>query len=309
MQNLLFLQQLGVERQVIDDLIREAGLSLVPTWENWQGVQDPEGVFGIVTVQAAVGIDILDRFPNVRMIAVAFTGHDCLDLDECRRRGIAVYNVPAYSTDSVAELTLALAICLLRDIPGCDRRIREGVWKVPQWGTELAGKTIGIIGTGAIGLQVARLFEAFKCRLIGWSRSSREEFENLGGRYLSKQEVFANADIVTLHLPLDQETEGIVGEAELGWMKLGACLINTARGRVVDKTALVRALEERRIRAALDVFDQEPIAPDDPLVGTRGSLLTPHIAFKTNEALLRRAQVTIRNIDSFLAGSDTNRIA
>lgn len=309
MQTLLFLQRLGVERRVIQDLIREAGLSFVPTWEDWRRIRAPGDVFAIITAQTTVGAEILNHLPNVRMIALAFTGYDFLDLAECRRRGIAVYHVPAYSTDSVAELTLAVAICLLRDIPGCDRRIREGIWKLGCWGTELAGKTVGIVGTGVIGLRVARLFEAFKCRLLGWSRSPRKEFEDLGGRYVSKQEVFSAADVVTIHLPLNQETEGVVGETELGLMKPGACLINTARGRVVDKTALVQALAERRIRAALDVFDQEPILPDDPLIQAGDTLLTPHIAFKTNEALLRRVRVTIQNIRGFLDGDETNRIA
>ncbi len=309
MQSLLFLQSLGVQQRTIEELITEAGLQLVPVWEDWRRVEKPADVFGIVTVRAAVDDEILDRFPNVRMIAVAFTGYDFLDLDACRWRGIAICNVPAYSTDSVAELAIALTICLLRDIPDSDRTIRSGGWKVDHWGTELAGKVVGVIGTGAIGLRVAELFAAFRCRLIGWSRTQRKEFTDIGGTYLSMGQVLSEADVVSIHLQLNRETEGIIGVRELGLMKPGACLINTARARVVDKDALIRALQERRIRAALDVFDREPVAQDDPLVQAGNTLLTPHIAFKTNEALHRRAEITIRNIRAFMDGRDDNRIA
>ena len=308
MQFILFLQDLGVERHIIRDLICEAGLPFAATWEDWRSVESPADVVAIVTVKAIVDDHMFDCFPNARVIAVAFTGYDGIDLDACRRRGIAVYNVPAYSTDSVAELTIGLTISLLRDIPRTDQNLRAGGWRLDDWGAELAGKTVGIIGTGAIGLRVTELFKAFKCRLIGWSRTQRNEFTKLGGKYVSKEQVVSEADIVSIHLALNKDTEGIIGERELGLMKPGACLINTARGRVVDRAALTRALQERRIRAALDVFDQEPVPHDDPLVQAGGTVLTPHIAFKTDEALLRRARSTVQNIRAFLNGSDSNRI-
>jgi D-3-phosphoglycerate dehydrogenase len=209
----------------------------------------------------------------------------------------------------VAELTIALMICLLRDIPRGDRTVRAGGWKLERWGTEMAGKTVGIVGTGAIGLRVAELCGAFKCKLIGWSRTKRQAFTDLGGQYLPRSQVFSQADVVSIHLALNKDTQGIVGTEELGVMKPGACLVNTARGRVVDKTALIIALKEGRIRAALDVFDQEPLPQDDPLLQVDHALLTPHLAFRTNEALHRRAAVTVQNIRAFLDGSDTNRIA
>ena len=308
MQTLLFLQKLGVEPQVIKDLVTEAGLPWVPVWEDWQRVEAPEEVCGIVTVQAAVSEEILDCFPNVRVITVAFTGYDVLDLEACRRRNIAVYNVPGYSTDSVAELTLALAINLLREIPRLDHGIREGGWKPADHGTELAGRTVGILGTGAIGLRVAELFTACRCRLIGWSRTPRTEFTDLGGTYVGLDEVFTQADVVSVHVQLNEETRGLVGERQLGLMKPGACLINTARGAVVDQAALTRALEQGRIRAALDVLDEEPPAADDPLRRVEHTVLTPHIAFQTHEALYRRARITVENIRAFLDGSGRNRV-
>ncbi|UCE60783.1 MAG: hypothetical protein JSU63_03335 [Phycisphaerales bacterium] len=309
MQTVLFLQELGVEREVVRETISRAGLPFAPVWEDWRKVESPEAVAAIVTVKTAVPEEMLERFPNARMIAVAFTGYDCVDLDLCRRRAVAVYNVPAYSTDSVAELTLGLTICLLRDIPAVDRKTRAGDWKAERWGTELAGRTVGIIGTGAIGLRVAELFRACKCELIGWSRRQRDQFISSGGIYKSMEEVLSQADVVSLHLALNAETEGVIGEKELALMKPGACLINTARGRLVDKGALGETLSEGRIRAGIDVYDQEPPPADDALLDIPNTVLTSHIAFKTYEALLRRVEVTVDNIAAFLQGSDSNRIA
>jgi D-3-phosphoglycerate dehydrogenase len=305
----LFLQDLGVERRVIQDLIAEAGLPLTATWDDWDRIDAPEQVAALVTVQTAVDEGLFGRLPNIKTIAVAFTGYDCVDLDACRRRGISVYNVPAYSTDSVAELTLALAISLLRDIPRRNQRLHAGTWKTDRWGTELANKTVGILGTGAIGLRVAELFRACKCRLIGWSRTERAAFTDLGGAYLPLDRVLSEAHVVSIHVPLTKDTEHLIGVRELGLMQPGACLINTARGRVLDKTALIKAVEAQGIRAALDVFDEEPLPPDDPLISVDDILLTPHIAFKTHEALHRRARITVENIRAALEGSDVNRIA
>ena len=309
MQQILFLEGLGVSRDTIQTLISESGLSLTPVWADPESVESPEEVVAIVTVMTTVSDRILDRFPNARLIAVAFTGYDFLDLEACRRRGVAVYNVPAYSTDSVAELVLGMTICLLRDVARADRKVRAGGWQLESWGTELADKVVGIIGTGAIGLRVAELFKALKCRLIGWSRTERKEFIDLGGVYLPRETVFAEADVVSIHVALNKETDGLIGVEELAVMRPGACLINTARGRVVDKAALALALQDGRIRAGIDVFDQEPIPADDPLIQAGHALLTPHMAFKTNEALLRRARVTIGNIKAFLDGDDHNRVA
>lgn len=274
----------------------------------------------VVTVNARVDEQVLRRFPNLRLVATAFTGYDCADLAACKKRGIKVYNVPSYSTDSVAELTIALAVALLRGIPGADKETRdirderEASWKGFGPGIELAGKTVGIIGTGRIGLRAAELFRAFKCPLIAWSRNQREEFSNLDGlirgEYVPKEEVFSRADVVSLHIGLNDETRGFVGKKLLALMKPDACLINTARGPIVDKEVLVEALGEKRIRAAIDVFDQEPLPADDPLLQfPERTILTPHIAYKTREALERRARITIENIRRRFEGDHTNRVA
>jgi D-3-phosphoglycerate dehydrogenase len=308
MQTLLILQDLGVAREVISELIREAGLPLEPLWPAPDRAPSPDEVVAIVTVNKPVDERLLTRFPNVRIVAVAFTGYDAVDLEACRKRNAAVCNVPSYATDSVAELTIGLAIALLRDIAAGDRTIHSGGWLLAQPGAELAGKTVGIIGTGAIGLRVAELFRALKCKLIGWSRTQRKAFTTLGGTYLTIDAVFSRADIVSLHVPLNAETRGLIGRKELSLMKPGACLINTARGPIVDSAALVDALSTGGIRAAIDVFDTEPLPTGDPLIHAGAAVLTPHIAYKTHEALERRARITIENIKGFLDGKDINRV-
>jgi D-3-phosphoglycerate dehydrogenase len=244
------------------------------------------------------------------MVSVAFTGFDRVDLDLCRGRGIAVYNVPDYSTDSVAELTLGLALALCRNIPIADSQVRDGHWVMDGPGSELAGKKVGILGTGSIGLRVAELYAAFKCRIVGWSRTRREAFICLGGEYRdSVTDVCSGCDLLSVHLPLNSDTNGIIGSRELTVMPKHAYLINTARAAVVDSIALAEALKAKRIAgAAIDVFDTEPVSPHNPLLKLSTILLTPHIGYFTSEALVRRAEIAVSNIQRFLSGDSLNRV-
>src|SRR5690625_3023510 len=243
------------------------------------------------------------------MIAVAFTGYDSVDLEYCKTHNIAVYNVPAYATSSVTELVIGLVISLLREIPKSNEIIRSGKWKLKP-GLELSGKTVGILGTGTIGINTAKIFKALGCSLIGWSRTEQEEFKDLGGEYISdKQAFFGEADIVSIHLPYNEATENIVGAAELKAMKKTGFLINTARGPIVDEPALIEALQNKEIAGAgLDVFVQEPIDPDNELLNLKNVVLTPHVAYKTEEALKRRAATTVDNIVDFSKGKKGNSV-
>lgn len=270
---------------------------------------DPVAVEVIINVKKRIDAAMIKRFPNLKMIAVAFTGFDSVDLDACRQMGIAVYNVPAYSTHSVAELALGMSIALLREIPRGNQQIRQNQWNMAP-GKELYGKTIGILGTGKIGLASANLFKAFGCNLLGWSRTEKEEFKALGGKYVPElEELFAKADIISIHVPYNKDTEGLVGEPELKSMKKTAFLVNTARGAIVDEEALDKVLKHKEIAgAALDVFSIEPIPADHPFLALDNTILTPHIAFKTEEALERRAEVTLQNIADFLNGRTGNRV-
>lgn len=298
------LEELGIPRNEFVSAAKEHEI----TWLNEEC--DKSLVEVIITVKTKLGKDIIEQYPNLKIIAVAFTGYDSVDLDYCRENNIAVCNVPAYSTNSVAELTIALAISLLREIPKGNKIIREGQWNLGKAGNELYGKTVGICGTGTIGIRVAEIFKVLGCNIIGWSRTQRKEFIDLGGKYVdSLNELCESSDILSIHVPVNSETKGLIGEEQLNKMKDTSYLINTARGPIIDEKALIKVLQNRSIAGAgLDVFEIEPISNENPLLKLDNVILTPHIAFKTEEALIRRAEVTIKNINDFENDIKTNRV-
>lgn len=306
-KEVLIIEDLGIPQADFENKIEESGFSYKVIRE--EALATKEKVEGIITVKKEVGRERLEKYPNLKVVAVAFTGYDNVDLEFCRQHHIAVYNVPAYSTNSVVELTLGLSLSILREIPKAGELMHSGKWNLTP-GIELAGKTVGILGTGEIGLSAAKIFKALGCRVLGWSRSERKEFTALGGEYLAdKMTLFSSADLVSIHLPLNQKTKGIVGKPELSVMKETAYLINTARGPIVDEKALIEVLENRKIAGAgIDVFAQEPLPSDHPLLVLDNVILTPHIAFKTQEALIRRAEVTLANIKNFNDGKSNNRV-
>lgn len=307
MEQIVVWEDLGIAQAEFERQIESAKLNREVVWEKEKA--SPEKVDILINVKQKITADIINQYPNLKMIAVAFTGFDSVDLAACKEKGIAVYNVPAYSTASVAELAVGLTISLLREIPKSDEIIRNGEWNLKP-GLDLAGRTVGILGTGTIGLHTARIFKAFGCELIGWSRSEKQAFKDLGGKYMAdKKEFFASADIVSIHLPYNKHTAHLVGKEELGAMKKSAFLINTARGPIVDEAALISVLKNQKIAGAgLDVYSEEPIHRDNELLKMKNTVLTPHIAYKTEEALNRRAQTTVQNIVEFLKGKTTNRV-
>ena len=233
-----------------------------------------------------------------------------MDKDACLERGIKVSNASGYSTDSVAELAIALIINALRNVIPCDNRVRHGGTKEGLVGFELKGKTVGIIGTGAIGLRVAELLKPFKCRILGYSRSRKLEAEELGIEYVSLSELLRESDIVTLHTPLNEETKGLINEDRIKEMKKSSILINLSRGPVVDSNALAEALNADRIAAAaIDVFENEPpISENHPLLKAKNTIATPHIAFATKESMIKRAEITFDNVYAYLKGEVKNRV-
>lgn len=307
MRQILILEDLGISRNLFEEKAKEAGINHQIVWEESQA--NSEEVEIIVNVKKKIDAALIRQYPNLKMIGVAFTGYDSVDPKASLENGIAVYNVPAYSTDSVAELAVGLAISLLREIPRGNQQIRQNQWDLRP-GFDLKGKTVGIMGTGAIGLATARLFKAFGCKLIAWSRTEKEDFKQLGGRYIQdKTDFFAQADIISLHVPSNSHTAGLVGADELKAMKNSAYLINTARGPIIDEDTLYESLKNNEIAgAALDVFTVEPIPENHPFLSLNNTILTPHVAYKTEEALERRAAVTIQNILDFLNGKTDNRV-
>lgn len=245
---------------------------------------------------------------QLKMLDVAFTGIDHVALAACREKGVMICNCANYSNQSVAEMAVGLALSLLRKIPEGNQLIRKGHGSGGLMGGEIAGKTVGVIGTGRIGEKAIRLFKAFGARVIAYSRTEKPDIAALGVEYMPLEDVMAASDIISLHIPATPDTRHLIGKAQLARMKKSALLINCARGAVVDAEALKIALNEERIAgAALDVFDAEPPLPGDhPLFGAKNLIMTPHTAYFTEEAMLRRAQIAFENIHAFLEGKPQN---
>ncbi len=252
--------------------------------------------------------EVIDACPNLKYISVAFVGIDHVGKRACRSRNIPVSNAAGYCNDAVAELALGLSLDCLRNISACDAVIRDGGTKTGLVGHELHGKTVGIIGTGGIGCTTARLFKAFGCKLLGYSRHERDEAKAIGIDYKPLDELLAESDIVSIHVPLTDATNALLSADKIALMKDSAILINTARGPVVDQAALTEALNSGKIAAAgIDVYDKEPpLAADHALLQAKNIVCTPHVGFATKESIDRRALVVFENIHTFLAGKPQN---
>lgn len=247
-----------------------------------------ETAHGLI-VRSATRVDreLMEAAPLLRVIGRAGVGVDNIDLEAATERGIPVLNAPSGNTVSAAELTLALLLSLVRRIPAADRSLREGRWERSALaGTELRGKTLGLIGAGRIGGEVARRAHGFGMRVVAYDPYLTEErAQELGVERLELTELLPRADVVTLHVPLTTDTRGIVGRKELAAMKPTAFLVNAARGGVVDEEALGEALEEGWIAgAAVDTYVTEPLPDDSPLREAPNLVLTPHLGASTAEA-------------------------
>jgi len=246
---------------------------------------------------------LIDRLPNLRLIVTAGMRNAALDVEAATARGIQVCGTDMLGYPT-AELAWGLILALMRHIPREDRAIRQGQWQSPVPGHGLQAKTLGILGLGRLGTQVAAVGKAFRMNLIAWSQNlTAAKAAEHGARLVGKDELFAQSDIVTIHLQLGARSRGLVGAADLARMKSTACLINTSRGPIVDAAALVRCLKERRIAGAgLDVYDVEPIAKDNPLLALDNVVLTPHLGYATAEAYSAIYTQAVESIRGFLDG-------
>lgn len=253
------------------------------------------------------GKDVMESCPSLKIVCVAFTGVDHVDIDYCREKGITVCNCAGYSTSAVADIVFAMVISLARNIIPCQDKARNGGTKDGLVGFELDGKTFGIIGTGAIGTRVAKIANAFGCKVIAYSRTKKDLPDV---EFVTMEELLKNSDIVSLHVPQTPETTGLIGKEQLELMKPEAILINTSRGPVVDSAALAAALKNGTIAAAgVDVFNCEPPLPaEEPLLAAPNTLLTPHIAFASHQAFVKRADIVAENIKCWLEGNPQNVI-
>ncbi|MCF8373758.1 MAG: hydroxyacid dehydrogenase [Bacteroidales bacterium] len=248
---------------------------------------------------------VIENCPKLKFISVAFTGIDHIDVDVCNEKSILISNAAGYSRCAVAELTVGLIISLSRKITWCDKQVRELGSRAGFLGRNLSGKTIGIIGTGSIGLAVARLSLAFNMRVLAFSRTKKVE---AGINYVDLDYLLTHSDFVSLHLPLTESTKEIIGADELVKMKPEAILINTARGQLVDNNALANALIHEEIAGVgIDVYEEEPPIPaNHPLLKAPNTILLPHIGFATEEAIARRTDIVFENIRKWLEGSPQN---
>jgi phosphoglycerate dehydrogenase-like enzyme len=260
----------------------------------------------LINVRAYTSLDdeAFSHAPNLKLVSILGTGTDNVDLAAASRRGVRVTNTPGVGAPSVAELTLGLMLAVTRAIPLSDARVRQGVWQHVE-GPELAGKTLGLLGLGAIGQYVAQLGRGLGMRVVAWSFArDPARAERLGVELVDRDDVFRQSDVVSVHLRNTPEVRGIVGARELGLMKPTAYLINTARGALVDQEALAQALRGGQIAGAgLDVYEEEPLPPErNPFLDLPNVVLTPHAGAVTREANTRSRAMPVDNIIAFLEG-------
>lgn len=310
----VFLEPLGVEKEIFIKRAHEKldGKAEMVFYDN--RVEDTETLIErskdadiVVLSNFQYRKEVIEKCPNLKMICVAFTGVDHVDIDYCRERGIRVCNCAGYSTSAVADLVFGLLIDLYRNIDKCNIVTREGGTKNGLVGFELEGKKFGVIGTGAIGMRVANIAKAFGCEVYAYSRTAKE---NAGIRYVDLNTLLSTCDIVSLHVPLNDSTKGLINEENIKLMKKNAILINTARGPVVDSSALSDALKNGVIAGAgVDVFEMEPPVPQDHILFEAPNLIvTPHVAFATKESMIKRAEIVFDNIDKYIGGNIQNVI-
>jgi glycerate dehydrogenase len=276
-------------------------------------VERSRGADVLVTNKTVLDADTLGKLGELRGVSVLATGYDVVDVAMARARGVPVCNVPAYSTESVAEHAVALMLELTHHVGLHAAAVRGGEWSRSEdfsfWKeplVELAEKTLGIVGFGAVGRRVGSIGVAFGMRVVA-TRSRRVAEAPPGVEFVELDELFRDSDVVSLHCPLTEQTERLVRRERLETMKRSACLVNTARGGLVDEDDLLRALEAGALGgAALDVLSSEPPASDHPLLRAPRCIVTPHQAWTTLAARRRLIAATVRNVAAIIAGSPVN---
>jgi D-3-phosphoglycerate dehydrogenase len=308
------VEPLAVAQEKLEEIVKNTLPSEVKisyyqtrTTDEQELIRRSEDADIIVLGNVPFGKNVLEKCKRVKMVAVAFTGVDHVDVSYCHENNILVTNCAGYSTVAVSELVFGLLISIYRNIIPCNNVVREQGTKDGLVGFELEGKTMGIIGTGAIGYKTATIAKAFGMNVIAYSRTKKDN----GLEYKSLEEVLKEADVISLHVPVTKETRGMIGKKELALMKKEACIINVARGPVIDTEALADALNKGTIAAAgIDVFDTEPpISKENPLLTAKHTILTPHVAFATKESMIKRAEIEFANIAAFLNGTPKNVIS
>jgi phosphoglycerate dehydrogenase-like enzyme len=245
---------------------------------------------------------LIEKLPRLKLIVTTGKRNASVDLDACKARGITVCGTDAGASGaSTVELTWGLIIAVARGIPKEDLGLRHGRWQIAI-GAALRGKTLGVLGLGRLGSQVAGIGHAFGMHVIAWSQNlTAERAKDAGAELVTKQQLFKRADVVTIHLVLSDRTRRIVSHEELGWMKPTAFLVNTSRGPIVDTPALIEALYSEKIAGAgIDVYDREPLAHDDPILHAPNTVLTPHLGYVSDESYKSFYRETVEDIAAWL---------
>ena len=278
----------------------------------------PENVIGrigdapiVITNKTVITREVLDACPQVKYVGVLATGYNVVDVAAAKERGIIVTNVPAYSTQAVAQFTMALLLDICHHVGRHSDAVHAGKWSACQdfafWDyplIELAGKTIGIVGYGRIGQATAKVAQALGMKVLAYSRHGQ------GEPYVPLDELYARSDVVSLHCPLTAENAGMIDKAAIGKMKDGVILLNTARGGLVNENDLREALMSGKVyAAAADVVSTEPIRADSPLLGLDNMIITPHIAWACYETRQRLMDIAVDNVRQFLGGTPVNNVA
>jgi D-3-phosphoglycerate dehydrogenase len=281
-----------------------------PTTESLKDrLKDADAVI-LMRERTKVTKELLDCMENIKLIAQTGTGLAHIDLEEVNRRKIPVATTPGGSTAAVTELTFAFLLSLSRDLPRLSQQIKQGAWPV-SIGTNLAKKTLGIIGLGKIGQSVANVAKAFGMKVVAWGpRLTKERAEAQGVEYVSLEQLLRQSHFVSLHVRLVPETKHLLRKEHFEMMRQDAFLINTSRGQLVDEDALLFALQNQQIRGAgLDVFPKEPIDPNHPLLQLENVILSPHIGWKTDDTFEQFLNGSIENIESFFQHAKPLHIA
>ena len=270
-------------------------------------VADVDGLICLLT--EPIDAEVINAGKNLKVISQVAVGYDNIDVKAATQRGIYVTNTPGVLTETTADLAWALLMAIARRIVEADRYVREGRWRIPwslsmMLGSDVHGKTLGIVGMGRIGTAVARRAKGFNMKILYYSRTRKPHVEKeLNAEYVDLDTLLKESDYISLHVPLTKETYHLIGERELRLMKETAFLINTSRGSVVDEKALYRALKEGWIKgAALDVHEKEPTDPDNPLLKLDNLVVAPHIGSASIETRTKMAVMAAENLLCVLEG-------
>ena len=310
--NIVLLEPLGVPEEVLNLCVKPL-LEGGHTFRSYPKSTDPQVQIDrakdadvIMIANMPLTGEVIAACPNLKLIDVAFTGVDHVDLEAARAKGVKVSNAAGYSNQAVAELTLCMMLSLLRNVPQVEARCRTGGTKDGLVGSELQGKTVGIVGTGAIGQRTAALCRAFGCKVLGYRRHLKGDEPGFI-EYVPLEELLSRSDIVSLHCPLNDSSRNLINRDTIARMKDGVIILNNSRGPLVVEQDLADALNSGKVYAAgLDVVSTEPIRGDNPLLKAKNCIITPHISWAPKESRQRIMDATVRNVRAWMDGAPIN---